>query len=161
MRNLGTRRIASLARELLPTTRNAEGGSHARVGRSRRQCRLWKTRVGEKTSRLTKKLFLKDNNIKNIMPKINKILEVYLSLDESLVGGDKIVWFSSFLTCCDGGRCCHSAVLCSNYYCDWWSRHVGQTIWSMARAGRCCRSASLCSREAGDALSAWSETLLE
>jgi len=31
------------------------------------------------------------------MPKINKILEVYLSLDESLVGDDKIVWPSSFL----------------------------------------------------------------
>ena len=27
----------------------------------------------------------------NIMPKINKILEVHLFLDESLVGGDKIV----------------------------------------------------------------------
>ena len=30
------------------------------------------------------------------MPKINKILEVHLSLDESLVGDDKIVWLSSF-----------------------------------------------------------------
>jgi len=46
------------------------------------------------------------------MPKINKILEVYLSLDESLVGDDKIVWPSSFLTCChDGGHGCRSAVL--------------------------------------------------
>ena len=33
------------------------------------------------------------------MQKINKILEVHLSLEESLVGGDKIVWPSSFLTC--------------------------------------------------------------
>ena len=96
------------------------------------------------------------------MPKINKILEVYLSLDESLVGDDKIVRPSSFWTCYrDGGRGCRSAVLRGDYYCDWWSEQVGQTIWSMARAGRCCRSASLCSREAGDALSAWSETLLE
>jgi len=30
------------------------------------------------------------------MPRINKILEVYLSLNESLVGDDKIVWLSSF-----------------------------------------------------------------
>ena len=53
------------------------------------------------------------------MPKINKILEVYLSLDESLVCGDKIVWPSSFWTCChDSGRGCHSAVLRSDYYCD-------------------------------------------
>ena len=95
------------------------------------------------------------------MSKINKILDVYLSLDESLVDDDKIVWPSSFSTCHDGGRCCHSAVLRGDYYCDWWSEQVGQTIWSMARAGRCCRSASLCSREAGDVLSAWSETLLE
>jgi len=55
------------------------------------------------------------------MLKINKILEVYLSLDKSLVGGDKIVWPSSFVTCChDGGRGCRSAVLRSDYYCDWW-----------------------------------------
>jgi len=46
------------------------------------------------------------------MSKINKILEVYLSLYESLVGGNKIVWPSSFLTCChDSGRGCRSAVL--------------------------------------------------
>jgi len=68
------------------------------------------------------------------VPKINKILEVYLSLDESLVGGDKIVWPSSFLTCCyDGGRGCRSAVLRGDY--DWWSEQVGQTIGSIARAG--------------------------
>ena len=30
------------------------------------------------------------------MPKINKILEVHLSLDESLFGSDKIVWSLSF-----------------------------------------------------------------
>ena len=53
------------------------------------------------------------------MPKINKILEVYLSLDESLVGGDKIAWPSSFLTCChDSGRGCRSAVLRGDYYYD-------------------------------------------
>ena len=53
------------------------------------------------------------------MPKINKILEVYLSLDENLVGGDKIVCPSSFPTCChDSGRSCRSAVLCGDYYCD-------------------------------------------
>ena len=53
------------------------------------------------------------------MSKINKILEVYLSLDESLVGDDKIIWPSSFLTCCrDGGRGCRSAVLRGNYHCD-------------------------------------------
>ena len=64
------------------------------------------------------------------MPKINKILEVYLSLDESLVGGDRIVWLSSFLTCChDGGRCCRSAVLRGDYYCESWSEQVGQTTW--------------------------------
>ena len=86
------------------------------------------------------------------MPKINKILEVYLSLDESLVCADKIVWPSSFLTCChDGG--CRSAVLRGDYYCDWWLEQVGQTTWSIARGGWCRRSASLCSREAGDALS--------
>jgi len=62
------------------------------------------------------------------MPKINKILEVYLSLDESMVGGDKIVWPSSFLTCChDGGRGCRSAVLRGDYYCDWWLQQVGKT----------------------------------
>jgi len=158
--NLGTRRIASLARELLLTTRNIEGGSHARSGRSRRKCRLCKTCVGEKTSWLTKKLLLKDN--KKYYAKINKILEVYLSLDESLVGGDKIFWPSSFLTCChDGGRACRSAVLRGDYYCDWWLEQVGQTTWSITQASRCRRSASLCSREASNVLSAWSETLLE
>ena len=50
------------------------------------------------------------------MPKINKILEVYLSLDESLVGDDKIVRPSSFSTCHDGGRFCHSVVLRGDYY---------------------------------------------
>jgi len=50
-----------------------------------------KARVGEKTSVAKQKVVLKDNNIKNVMPKINKILEVYLSLDESMVSGDKIV----------------------------------------------------------------------
>ena len=93
---------------------------------------------------------------------INKILEVHLSLDGSLVSGNKIVWPLSFSTCCpDGGRDCRSAVLRGDYYCDRWSEQVGQTIWSIARAGQCHRSASLCSREAGDALSVWSETLLE
>ena len=63
------------------------------------------------------------------MLKINKILEVYLSLDENLVGNDKIVWPSSFLTCCrDGGRGCRSVVLRGDYYCDSWSEQVGQTI---------------------------------
>ena len=53
------------------------------------------------------------------MPKINTILTVHLSLDESLVGGDKIIWPSSFLTCHhDGVRSCHSAVLCGNHHCD-------------------------------------------
>ena len=118
MQNLSKRRIARLARELVPTTRNVEGGSHARVGRSRRQCRLWKTRVGEKTSWLAK-FFLKDNNVRNIMPKMNKILGVYLSMDGTVVGDDKIVWPSSFSTCChDGGRVCCSAVLCGDHYCD-------------------------------------------
>jgi len=97
------------------------------------------------------------------MLKINKIFRsVLISLDESLVGGDKIVWPSSFLTCChDDGRSCRSVVLRGDYYCDWWSEQVGQTTWSIARAGRCRRSASLCSKETGDALSAWSETFLE
>ena len=62
------------------------------------------------------------------MPKINKILEVYLSLDESLVGGDQIVWPSTFLTCHDGGRGCRSTVFRGDYYCDRWSEQVGQTI---------------------------------
>jgi len=88
------------------------------------------------------------------MPKINKILGVHLSLNGSLVGDDKIVWPSSFSTCHDGGRCCRSLILRGDYYCDWWSEQVGQTIWSIARADRCCRSASLCSREAANALSA-------
>ena len=53
------------------------------------------------------------------MPKINKILEVYLSLDESLAGGDKIVCPSSFSTRChDGGRGYRSTVLRGDYYCD-------------------------------------------
>jgi len=65
------------------------------------------------------KVVLKDNNVKNIMLKINKILEVYLTLDESLVGDDKIVWPSSFPTCChDGGRGCCSVVFCGDYYRD-------------------------------------------
>ena len=47
----GTRRLfPTLCPGTAPTTENAEDGSHARVGRSRRQYRLWKTRVGEKTS---------------------------------------------------------------------------------------------------------------
>jgi len=88
------------------------------------------------------------------MPKLNKLLEVYLSLEESHVGGDRIVWSSSFLTCChDGGRGCRSAILRGNYYCDWWSEQVGQTTWSIARAGQYRRSTSLCSREADDAFS--------
>ena len=49
------------------------------------------------------------------MPKINKILEVYLSLDESLVGDDKIVWPSSFLTCCRDGGCWRSLKLTFNH----------------------------------------------
>jgi len=85
---------------------------------------------------------------------------VYLSLDESLVNGDKIVWPSSFLTCHDGGCACHSAVLRGDYY-DWWLEQVGQITWSITRVDRCRQSASLCSREVGDVLSAWSETLLE
>ena len=53
------------------------------------------------------------------MLKINKILEVHLSLDESLVGDDKIIWPSSFSTCChDGGRGCRSVVLRGDHYCD-------------------------------------------
>jgi len=53
------------------------------------------------------------------MPKINEILEVYLSLVESLVGGDKIVWPSSFLSCNhDGGRGCRSVVLRGDHHCD-------------------------------------------
>ena len=49
----------------------------------------------------------------------NKILEVHLSLDESLFDGDKIVWSSSFVTCChEGGHDCHRVVLRSDYYCD-------------------------------------------
>jgi len=53
------------------------------------------------------------------MLKINKILKVHLSLDESLFGGDRIIRPSSFLTCChEGGRGCRSAVLCSAHYCD-------------------------------------------
>ena len=45
---------------------------------------------------------------------------MYLSLDKSLVGGDKIVWPSSFLTYCHdgGGRGYRSAILHSDYYCD-------------------------------------------
>ena len=43
---------------------------------------------------------------------------MHLSLDECLVGGDKIIW-SCFLTCCrDGGRGCRSAVLRGDCYCD-------------------------------------------
>ena len=34
---------------------------------------------------VNQKLVLKDNNVETIMPKINKILEVYLFLDERLV----------------------------------------------------------------------------
>jgi len=65
------------------------------------------------------KVVLKDNNVKNIMPKINKILVVHLSFDESLFGGDKIVWSSSFLTCYhEGGRGYRSAVLRGEHYCD-------------------------------------------
>jgi len=53
------------------------------------------------------------------MSKINKILEVYLSLDENLVGGDKIVCPSSFLTCDhDSGRGCRNTVLRGDHYCD-------------------------------------------
>jgi hypothetical protein len=53
------------------------------------------------------------------MPKINKILEVHLSLDGSLVSGDKIDWPSSFSTFChDGGRGCHSVVLRGDHYYD-------------------------------------------
>ena len=53
------------------------------------------------------------------MPKINKILEVHLSLDESMFGVDKIVWFSSFMTCChEGGHGYRSAVLRGDHYCD-------------------------------------------
>ena len=73
---------------------------------------------------------------------------MYLSLDESLVGGGKIVWPSSFLTCChDGGRGCRSTVLRGDYYCDSWSEQTGKTT---------RQSASLCSREVSNALSAWS-----
>ena len=96
------------------------------------------------------------------MPKINKILELYLSLDESLVGGDKIVWPSSFLISChDSGRGCRITILRDDYYSDSWSEQVGQTTWSISRARRCRQFVSLCSREADDALSTWSETLLE
>jgi len=119
VRNLGTHRIVSHARELAPTTRNAEGGSRARVGRSWRQYRLWKARVGEKTSLANQKVVLKDNNVKNIMPKINKIFKVHLSLDKCLFGGNKIVWSLSFVTCCHEGCCgCRSAVLHGDHYCD-------------------------------------------
>jgi len=53
------------------------------------------------------------------MPKINKILEVHLSLDGSLVGGDRIVSPSSFSTSChDCGRGCRSVVLRGDYYYD-------------------------------------------
>jgi len=119
VRNLGTRRIVSHTRELLPTTRNAEDGSRARVGRSRKQYRLWKARIGEKTSLAKQKVVLKDNDVNNIMPKINKILEVHLSLDESLFGGDKIVRSLSFVICCPEGCCgCRSAVLRGDHYCN-------------------------------------------
>ena len=52
------------------------------------------------------------------MPKIIKILKVYLSLDANLVGGDKIIWPSSFLTYDRGDRGCRSVVLRGDYYCD-------------------------------------------
>ena len=53
------------------------------------------------------------------MPKINKILEVHLSLDESLVVGDKIIWPSRFLTCHhDDGHRCHCVVLCGDHHWD-------------------------------------------
>jgi len=53
------------------------------------------------------------------MPKINKILEIYLSLDESLFGGDKIVWSLSFVICFHEGCCgCRSAVLRGDHYCN-------------------------------------------
>jgi glutathione synthase/RimK-type ligase-like ATP-grasp enzyme len=42
------RKTADHGRELLLTTRNVVNGSHACVGRSQRQCQLWKTQVGEK-----------------------------------------------------------------------------------------------------------------
>ena len=49
---------------------------------------------------------------------------MYLSLDRNLVDGDEVVRSSSFLTCRNGGRGCHSAVLCGDHHCDvvWWSR---------------------------------------
>jgi len=65
---------------------------------------------------------LKDNHVKdiieNIMPKINKILEVHLSWDGK-VGGEKIVWPSSFLTCChNSGPGCRNVILHGDHYCD-------------------------------------------
>jgi len=54
-----------------------------------------------------------------ILSKINKILEVHLLLVESLFGGDKIIWPSSFLTCChECGHSCRSVVLRDDHYCD-------------------------------------------
>jgi hypothetical protein len=42
------RKTADRGRELLPITRNVVNGSRARVGRNRRECRLWDTQVAEK-----------------------------------------------------------------------------------------------------------------
>ena len=59
---------------------------------------------------------------------------MYLSLDRNLIGGDEVVWSSSFSTCRhDCGRNCRSAVLRDDHHCDvvWWSR------WSeLGRAAR-------------------------
>jgi hypothetical protein len=47
------RKNANLTREPLLTTQKAEDRFYARVGRSKKQCRLWKTQVEERIGRLT------------------------------------------------------------------------------------------------------------
>ena len=75
---------------------------------------------------------------------------MYLSLNTNLVGGDEVVWSSSFLTYRhDGGRGCRSAVLRGDHNCDvvWWStwlelggaaRDVVDVVWwsELGRAAR-------------------------
>ena len=53
------------------------------------------------------------------MSQSNKLLEGPLFLDGRLVGGDKIIWPPSFLTCRrNGGHDCRSTVLCNDHHYD-------------------------------------------
>jgi hypothetical protein len=61
---------------------------------------------------------------------LNTNIESVLIFDRNLVGGDEIVWPSSFpISHDDGGRGCCSAVLRSDYYCDVASGR-GKRSWS-------------------------------